>query len=219
MRTLQTARLTLEPQCAVHAAAMFAVLSDPAIYEYENAPPASVDALRARYAFLEGRRSPDGSQQWLNWVARLRPAESRVARLRPAEPRVARLPPEESRVVRLRPEESELAPLPPGEEPMGALIGYVQATVHADHRAAVAYEFASAFWHRGLASEAVQAMIDELVAAHEVERLSAVLKARNQRSRRLLERLGFTPAAAAERAAAQVDADELLMLRSAVRDG
>ena len=219
MRTLQTARLTLEPQCAVHAAAMFAVLSDPAIYEYENAPPASVDALRARYAFLEGRRSPDGSQQWLNWVARLRPAESRVARLRPAEPRVARLRPEESRVVRLRPEESELAPLPPGEEPMGALIGYVQATVHADHRAAVAYEFASAFWHRGLASEAVQAMIDELVAAHEVERLSAVLKARNQRSRRLLERLGFTPAAAAERAAAQVDADELLMLRSAVRDG
>jgi ribosomal-protein-alanine N-acetyltransferase len=209
MRTLQTARLTLEPQCAAHAAAMFAVLSDPAIYEYENAPPASVDALRARYAFLEGRRSPDGSQQWLNWVARLRPAE----------PRVARLPPEESRVVRLRPEESELAPLPPGEEPMGALIGYVQATVHADHRAAVAYEFASAFWHRGLASEAVQAMIDELVAAHEVERLSAVLKARNQRSRRLLERLGFTPAAAAERAAAQVDADELLMLRSAVRDG
>ena len=199
MRTLQTARLTLEPQCAVHAAAMFAVLSDPAIYEYENAPPASVDALRARYAFLEGRRSPDGSQQWLNWVARLRPAESRVARLPP--------------------EESELAPLPPGEEPMGALIGYVQATVHADHRAAVAYEFASAFWHRGLASEAVQAMIDELVAAHEVERLSAVLKARNQRSRRLLERLGFTPAAAAERAAAQVDADELLMLRSAVRDG
>jgi ribosomal-protein-alanine N-acetyltransferase len=189
MRTLQTARLTLEPQCAAHAAAMFAVLSDPAIYEYENAPPASVDALRARYAFLEGRRSPDGSQQWLNWVARLRPAESRVA------------------------------PLPPGEEPMGALIGYVQATVHADHRAAVAYEFASAFWHRGLASEAVQAMIDELVAAHEVERLSAVLKARNQRSRRLLERLGFTPAAAAERAAAQVDADELLMLRSAVRDG
>ncbi|HVJ60849.1 MAG TPA: GNAT family N-acetyltransferase [Burkholderiaceae bacterium] len=219
MRTLQTARLTLEPQCAAHAAAMFAVLSDPAIYEYENAPPASVDALRARYAFLEGRRSPDGSQQWLNWVARLRPAESRVARLRPAEPRVARLRPEESRVVRLRPEESELAPLPPGEEPMGALIGYVQATVHADHRAAVAYEFASAFWHRGLASEAVQAMIDELVAAHEVERLSAVLKARNQRSRRLLERLGFTPAAAAERAAAQVDADELLMLRSAVRDG
>ena len=199
MRTLQTARLTLEPQCAAHAAAMFAVLSDPAIYEYENAPPASVDALRARYAFLEGRRSPDGSQQWLNWVARLRPAESRVARLPP--------------------EESELAPLPPGEEPMGALIGYVQATVHADHRAAVAYEFASAFWHRGLASEAVQAMIDELVAAHEVERLSAVLKARNQRSRRLLERLGFLPAAAAERAAAQVDADELLMLRSAVRDG
>ena len=89
--------------------------------------------------------------------------------------------------------------------------------MHADHRAAVAYEFASAFWHRGYASEAVLAMIDELVAAHGVQRLSAVLKARNLRSRRLLERLGFAPAAAAERAAAQVDDDELLMLRAAVQ--
>ena len=172
MRTLQTPRLTLEPQLAAHAEAMFAVLSDPAIYQYEHAPPASIQALRERYAYLEGRRSPDGTQQWLNWVVRLRPSAE--------------------------------------------LTGYVQATVHADHRAAVAYEFASAFWHRGIASEAVRAMIDELVASHGVERLTAVLKARNQRSRRLLERLGFMAASAAERAAAQVDVDELLMRRDAV---
>lgn len=72
MRELLTARLALEPQFAAHADEMFAVLSDPAIYEFENAPPASVDALRARYRALESRRSADGSELWLNWVVRVR---------------------------------------------------------------------------------------------------------------------------------------------------
>jgi RimJ/RimL family protein N-acetyltransferase len=199
MRPLQTARLALEPQVAAHAAAMFAVLADPAIYEYENAPPASVEALQARYAFLEARRSPDGAQQWLNWVARLRHDEKRVARLRHDEERVARPRHDEKRIAQLE----------------GPLIGYVQATVHADGHAGIAYEFASAFWHRGLASEAVQAMIDELVARHGVQRLAAVLKARNERSRRLLERLGFMPANAEQLSAGRVAPDELLMQRDA----
>jgi RimJ/RimL family protein N-acetyltransferase len=71
MRTLQTGPLTLEPQTAAHAAEMFDVLSDPAIYEYENEPPGSIEALRTRYAKLESRRSADGRQQWLNWVIRM----------------------------------------------------------------------------------------------------------------------------------------------------
>jgi ribosomal-protein-alanine N-acetyltransferase len=71
MRTLRAGPLTLEPQTAAHAVEMFEVLSDPAIYEYENAPPASVEALRTRYEKLESRRSGDGSQQWLNWVIRM----------------------------------------------------------------------------------------------------------------------------------------------------
>jgi RimJ/RimL family protein N-acetyltransferase len=50
---------------------MFAVLSDPAIYEFEHEPPRSEAALRERYARLESRRSADGAQQWLNWVIRL----------------------------------------------------------------------------------------------------------------------------------------------------
>jgi len=49
---------------------MFRVLSDPAIYEYENEPPASVEWLQARFKRLESRRSPDGIEQWLNWVLR-----------------------------------------------------------------------------------------------------------------------------------------------------
>ena len=71
-RSLQTARLVLEPLAAAHADEMYAVLTDPAIYEFENAPPASLDALRERYRRLECGRSPDGRQLWLNWVARLR---------------------------------------------------------------------------------------------------------------------------------------------------
>ena len=71
MNTLTSPRLTLEPLREAHAAEMFAVLSDPAIYEYENEPPASVEALAARYRRQQLGRSPDGREQWLNWVARL----------------------------------------------------------------------------------------------------------------------------------------------------
>jgi hypothetical protein len=39
MQAIATAGLTLEPQVAAHADEMFGVLSDPAIYEHENAPP------------------------------------------------------------------------------------------------------------------------------------------------------------------------------------
>jgi RimJ/RimL family protein N-acetyltransferase len=71
MHTLLTARCTLEPQVEAHAAAMFVVLSDPAIYEFENAPPPSLDWLQTRFRRLETRQSPDGRQRWLNWVLRL----------------------------------------------------------------------------------------------------------------------------------------------------
>ena len=72
MRTIDCQRVVLEPQVAAHAAEMFVVLSDPALYEYENEPPASVDWLRARFARLESRQSADGTQRWLNWVIRRR---------------------------------------------------------------------------------------------------------------------------------------------------
>jgi [ribosomal protein S5]-alanine N-acetyltransferase len=68
MQTLQATRCTLEPQAERHAAEMFEVLADPAIYEFENEPPASVQALAERYRGLETRRSADGSEHWLNWV-------------------------------------------------------------------------------------------------------------------------------------------------------
>ena len=50
---------------------MFRVLSDPAIYEFENKPPVSEEWLVHRYGLLESRASPDGTEQWLNWVVQL----------------------------------------------------------------------------------------------------------------------------------------------------
>jgi len=70
MRELRTSRLVLEPQVEAHAEVMFEVLSDPAIYEYENEPTQSLAWLRERFRKLESRASADGSQQWLNWVVR-----------------------------------------------------------------------------------------------------------------------------------------------------
>lgn len=63
---------TLEPRTAAHAEALFAVLADPALYEFvDEAPPLCVEALRDRFARSESRQSPDGAEHWLNWVVRL----------------------------------------------------------------------------------------------------------------------------------------------------
>lgn len=62
--------LVLEPQTAHHALALFPVLCDPAILRHDSQPPESVACLLQRFADLESRRSPDGRQQWLNWVVR-----------------------------------------------------------------------------------------------------------------------------------------------------
>jgi RimJ/RimL family protein N-acetyltransferase len=74
------------------------------------------------------------------------------------------------------------------------LIGYVQATVHANGSAGIAYEMASAHWGRGLGGRATEAMVGELVDRYGVTTLFAVAKRRNHRSLRLLERLGFSRA-------------------------
>jgi [ribosomal protein S5]-alanine N-acetyltransferase len=170
MRILENSVIRLEPQVVAHAEAMFEVLSDPAIYEYENAPPPSLAWLRTRFGRLESRLSPDGAEDWLNWVIRL---------------------------------------------PSSALIGYVQATVYPASRAAIAYELNSRYWGKGLATTAVALMIEELVANYDVKTLSAVLKATNSRSAKLLQRLGFSLAPEDLRVLYKVEPDELLMLNSA----
>lgn len=71
MRTILAARCSLEPQVVAHAGEMFSVLSDPAIYEFENSPPVSEAWLSERFRKLESRTSQDGTEHWLNWVVRL----------------------------------------------------------------------------------------------------------------------------------------------------
>ncbi len=158
--------MVLEPQTVAHAEAMFAVLSDPAIYEYENEPPASLAWLTARFAKLESRRSADGREHWLNWVVRL---------------------------------------------PSSALAGYVQATIDPKGHAAIAYVFSSEHWGRGIARQAVAAMIAELARHHHVRHFVAVLKRDNLRSSRLLDRLGFVRGTPAQHADHDVEPDEWLM--------
>ncbi|QNM95899.1 GNAT family N-acetyltransferase [Chitinimonas koreensis] len=69
---LTTGRLTLEPLTAAHAAALFEGLSAPSLYQFiPQNPPASLEALQARYQRLESRSSPDGAEWWLNWAIRL----------------------------------------------------------------------------------------------------------------------------------------------------
>ena len=76
MKTIRTLRCILEPQVEAHAEEMFAVLSDPAIYEFENVPPPSVERLAAGYRLRESRTSPDGREKRLNWVVRLKNQEA-----------------------------------------------------------------------------------------------------------------------------------------------
>jgi uncharacterized protein (DUF1684 family) len=61
----------LTPLTVDHAAAMVAVLSDPSLYEFTGGAPPTLDELTARYARQTVGHSPDGSEQWRNWVVLL----------------------------------------------------------------------------------------------------------------------------------------------------
>jgi len=99
--------------------------------------------------------------------------------------------------------------------PADTLAGYVQATVHPDGHAFIAYILGSAHWGRGLATRAVQAMVDELATYYGAHTLWAVYKSANARSRRLLERLRFAPAPSALAGRFAIEPDESLMRRAA----
>jgi len=93
------------------------------------------------------------------------------------------------------------------------LIGFVQATLLSDGSAGVAYVFGSAYWGRGLAYEAVHAMLRELARRWNVGLARAVLKRSNLRSVRLLTRLGFDDVPPSELATHAIEPDEALMIR------
>lgn len=65
-------RLDLEPLRVEHAEEMSPLLDDPGLHVFIGGEPASLADLRERYRRQSAGRSSDGSQWWLNWVARRR---------------------------------------------------------------------------------------------------------------------------------------------------
>lgn len=73
----------------------------------------------------------------------------------------------------------------------GCHVGYVQATVHPDASAEIAYVLFPPWWGSGRAREAVVAMIAHLRERYGVTRLVAHLHPENRRSIALVTSLGF----------------------------
>ena len=71
MRIIKAEGLGLLPQTVEHAAEMFELLCDPAIYRFENEAPVSLEWLSTRFSRLESGCSADGPEQWFNWVVAL----------------------------------------------------------------------------------------------------------------------------------------------------
>ncbi len=70
---LETPRLLLEPLRVEHADEMVDLLADRALYAFyaDEASP-TLDELRERYARQVRGTSADGTQEWHNWILRLR---------------------------------------------------------------------------------------------------------------------------------------------------
>jgi RimJ/RimL family protein N-acetyltransferase len=75
---IDTERLRLEPLLPEHAAELFPVLDDDRLHGFTGGRPATLEELRTRYGSLEDRRSPDGKEQWLNWVVRERASDAAI---------------------------------------------------------------------------------------------------------------------------------------------
>ncbi|MCX5400955.1 GNAT family N-acetyltransferase [Streptomyces sp. NBC_00102] len=67
---LTTPRLSLEPLRADHAPEAVSVFDDVRLHTWTGGSPRSLAQLEARYARQSAGRSPDGTQGWLNWMAR-----------------------------------------------------------------------------------------------------------------------------------------------------
>jgi [ribosomal protein S5]-alanine N-acetyltransferase len=71
--TLETERLVLEPLLPEHVPLLLEGLADERLYRFiPTDAPESAEALETRYRKLSSRRSPDGSEVWLNFAMRLR---------------------------------------------------------------------------------------------------------------------------------------------------
>ena len=75
---IRSARLSLTPLAVADADEMVGVLSGAALYTFTGGSPPGLDELRARYAGLATGRSPDGREEWRNWILRREPDRTAV---------------------------------------------------------------------------------------------------------------------------------------------
>src|SRR5690242_8917658 len=75
---ISSARLRLAPLKVADAAEMVHVLSGETLYAYTGGAPPGLDELRARYARQAAGRSPDGREEWRNWILRRKPGGEAV---------------------------------------------------------------------------------------------------------------------------------------------
>ena len=75
---IRSARLSLTPLAVADAEEMVGVLSGAALYTFTGGSPPSLGELRARYARLATGRSPDGREEWRNWILRREPDRAAV---------------------------------------------------------------------------------------------------------------------------------------------
>jgi RimJ/RimL family protein N-acetyltransferase len=76
--SLETERLHLEPLREADADELFPLLVDQQLHTFTGGRPATREELVSRFRKLETRRSPDGSEEWLNWVVRHRETDAAV---------------------------------------------------------------------------------------------------------------------------------------------
>ena len=71
MTTALRPDVNLEPRSISHAEELFPIFAETKLYRFiDGKPPATVEDLRSFLARSESRKSPDGSEHWLNWVVR-----------------------------------------------------------------------------------------------------------------------------------------------------
>jgi RimJ/RimL family protein N-acetyltransferase len=68
----------LTPLTVDDAAAMVGVLADPALYTFIGGRPPTLEQLRQQYRRQVAGRSADGSQDWFNWIVRMRDTDEPI---------------------------------------------------------------------------------------------------------------------------------------------
>jgi RimJ/RimL family protein N-acetyltransferase len=185
---MRTARLDLVPltraNAADLAADMVGVLSGP-LYEFTGGAPPTAAELAARYAGLAAGGSPDGSEEWWNWIIRV--SRDAAAAPRDAVSRSAHAP---------RAAAGTDAPGATGRaDAPGGAAGTVQATISGGGRSAeIAWVVGAPWQGRGYASEAARALVGWL-DRRGVRVITACIHPRHDASAAVAGRAGLSPTA------------------------